>query len=181
TRRSSELDGLIPEEIERMVTFPIEFELNGLPYVESIRSLSRYGISQVTVIFKDEVDVYKARQLVSEKLLTIDLPPGLTPEMGPISSGLGEIFHYSLDYKNTETDPDKRLLQLMELKSLQDWFIKPRIVGVEGVVEVNTIGGYEKQFFIQPDIKEMSNVGIHFEDIEAAITSTNINVGGAYI
>lgn len=178
---NTQVDGLIPEEIERMVTFPIEFELNGLPYVESIRSVSRYGISQVTVIFKDEVDVYKARQLVSEKLLTIDLPSGLKPEMGPISSGLGEIFHYSLDYKKTETDPDKRLLQLMELKSLQDWFIKPRIVGVEGVVEVNTIGGYEKQFFIQPNIKEMSNVGIHFEDIEAAITSTNINVGGAYI
>lgn len=178
---NTQIDGLVPEEIERMVTFPIEFELNGLPYVESIRSLSRYGISQVTVVFKDEVDVYKARQLVGEKLQSIELPPGLTPQMGPISSGLGEIFHYSIEFKNIETDPDKRLLQLMELRSLQDWFIKPRIVGVEGVVEVNTIGGFEKQFFIQPDIKKMSDAGIHFEDIEMSVSNTNINVGGAYI
>lgn len=175
------ISGLVPEEIERMVTFPIEYSMNGIPGVENIRSLSRYGISQVTVIFTEDFDIYKARQLVSEKLLNIDLPDGVTPEMGPISTGLGEIFHYSIEAVNVETDPDKRLLQLMELRSIQDWVIKPRLLTVRGVTEVNTIGGYEKQYFIQPNIKKLSRYGLHFDDIENAITETNANVGGGYI
>ena len=173
--------GLVPEEIERMVTFPIEYSMNGMPGVETIRSISRYGISQVTVIFKEDTDIYRARQLTSEKLQNIQLPDGVTPEMGPISTGLGEIFHYSVEAKNPEKDDTKRLIQLMELKSLQDWFIKPRLLTVKGVTEVNTIGGYEKQFFIQPNIKKMSNFGIHFDDIENALSDTNTNVGGGYI
>jgi cobalt-zinc-cadmium resistance protein CzcA len=173
--------GLVPEEIERMVTFPIEYSMNGMPGVETIRSISRYGISQVTVIFKEDTDIYLARQLTSEKLQNVELPNGVTPEMGPISTGLGEIFHYSVEAKTPETDDTKRLIQLMELKSLQDWFIKPRLLTVKGVTEVNTIGGYEKQFFIQPNIKKMSNFGIHFDDIEKALSETNTNVGGGYI
>jgi cobalt-zinc-cadmium resistance protein CzcA len=173
--------GLVPEEIERMVTFPIEYSMNGIPGVETVRSISRFGISQVTIIFKEDVEILVARQLVSEKLQNLELPSGVTPEMGPISTGLGEIFHYSITAKVVETDEDKRLVQLMELRSLQDWFIKPRLLTVKGVTEVNTIGGYEKQFFIQPDIKKMSNYGVHFEDIEKAIEETNINVGGGYI
>lgn len=175
------IKGLVPEEIERMVTFPIEYSMNGIPGVESIRSLSRFGISQVTVIFIEEFDIYKARQLVSEKLQNIELPDGMTPEMGPISTGLGEIFHYSIEAKNVEKDPEKRLLQLMELRSIQDWFIKPRLLTVKGVTEINTIGGYEKQYFIQPDIKKLSKYGLHFDNIEEAIEKTNINVGGGYI
>lgn len=173
--------GLVPEEIERMVTFPIEYSMNGIPGVETIRSISRFGISQVTVIFKEDVEILIARQLVSEKLQNLELPDGVTPEMGPISTGLGEIFHYSVAAKNPETEPDKRLVQLMELRSLQDWFIKPRLLTVKGVTEVNTIGGYEKQFFIQPNIEKMSKFGIHFDDIEQAIEKTNLNVGGGYI
>ncbi len=173
--------GLVPEEIERMVTFPIEYSMNGIPGVETIRSISRFGISQVTVIFKEDVEILIARQLVSEKLQNLELPDGVVPEMGPISTGLGEIFHYSVAAKNPESDPDKRLLQLMKLRSLQDWFIKPRLLTVKGVTEVNTIGGYEKQFFIQPNIEKMTKFGLHFEDIENAIEKTNINVGGGYI
>jgi cobalt-zinc-cadmium resistance protein CzcA len=173
--------GLIPEELERMITFPIEYSMNGIPGVKNIRSLSRYGISQVTVIFNDDVDIYLARQLVSEKLVNVELPSGIKPEMGPISTGLGEIFHYSIESSKVETDPKKRLLQLMELRSIQDWTIKPRILTVKGVTEVNTIGGYEKQFFIQPKIKKMTEYGIHFDDIENAIEKTNLNVGGGYI
>lgn len=173
--------GLIPEELERMITFPIEYSMNGIPGVKNIRSLSRYGISQVTVIFNDDVDIYLARQLVSEKLVNVELPSGIKPEMGPISTGLGEIFHYSIESSKVETDPKKRLLQLMELRSIQDWTIKPRILTVKGVTEVNTIGGYEKQFFIQPKIKKMARYGIHFDDIENAIQKTNLNVGGGYI
>ncbi len=173
--------GLVPEEIERMVTFPIEYSMNGIPGVETIRSISRFGISQVTVIFKEDVEILIARQLVSEKLQNLELPDGVSPEMGPISSGLGEIFHYSVAAKSPETDPQKKLVQLMELRSLQDWFIKPRLLTVKGVTEVNTIGGYEKQFFIQPNIEKMSKFGLHFDDIEKAIEQTNLNVGGGYI
>ena len=164
-----------------MVTFPIEYSMNGIPGVETIRSISRYGISQVTVIFKEDTDIYKARQLASEKLQNIELPAGVVPEMGPISTGLGEIFHYSIEAKTPEKDEEKRLLQLMELRSIQDWYIKPRLLTVKGVTEVNTIGGYEKQFFIQPRIDQMSKYGLHFDDIEAAIENTNLNVGGGYI
>lgn len=173
--------GLVPEEIERMVTFPVEYSMNGIPGVETIRSISRFGISQVTVIFNEETKILTARQLVSEKLQNLELPKGIFPEMGPISSGLGEIFHYSISAKNPKIDPDERLVELMELRSLQDWFIKPRLLTVKGVTEVNTIGGFEKQFFIQPDIKKMTKFGLHFEDIEQAIEKTNINVGGGYI
>lgn len=178
---NTQVQGLVPEEIERMVTFPIEYAMNGIPQVETIRSVSRFGISQVTVVFEEGAEILKARQLVSEKLQNLELPAGVVPEMGPISTGLGEIFHYSIEAKKAETDPDKRLIQLMELRSLQDWFIKPRLLNVKGVVEVNTIGGYEKQFFIQPDIEKMARFGIHFDDIEKAIESTNLNVGGGYI
>lgn len=178
---NTQANGMVPEETERMVTFPVEYAMNGIPGVETVRSVSKYGISQVTVIFNDDFDIYKARQLVGEKLQTLDLPMGFTPELGPISTGLGEIFHYAIEAKKVAKDPEKRLLQLMELRSLQDWFIKPRLLGVKGVTEVNTIGGFEKQYFVQPDIVQMTHYGLHFDDIENAIAQTNMNVGGGYI
>lgn len=178
---NTQVKGLVPEEVERMVTFPIEYSMNGMPGVETIRSISRYGISQVTVIFKENTDIYKARQLASEKLQNLGLPDGVIPEMGPISTGLGEIYHYSIEAKDVEQDSERRLLQLMDLRAIQDWYIKPRLLTVKGVTEVNTVGGFEKQFFIQPNIKKMTEYGIHFDDIENAIESTNVNVGGGYI
>lgn len=178
---NTQVKGLVPEEIERMITFPIEYSMNGMPGVSNIRSISRYGISSVTVIFKEGFDIYKARQLTAEKLRTLNLPGGVIPIMGPISTGLGEIFHYSIEAKEVSKDPKERLLQLMELRSLQDWFIKPRLLTVRGVTEVNTIGGHEKQYFIQPKLKEMTRYGIHFDDIEKSLSKTNINVGGGYI
>lgn len=178
---NTSVKGYVPDEVERMVTFPVEYSMNGIPGVQTIRSVSKYGISQVTVVFEEGVDIYRARQLVSEKLQNIELPPNVNPEMGPISTGLGEIFHYSLEAKEPAHDPQKRLEQLMELRSIQDWFIKPRLLTVKGVTEVNTIGGFEKQFFIQPDVKLMAKYGLHFDDIEQAIEETNMNVGGGYI
>ena len=178
---NTQVKGLVPEEVERMVTFPIEYSMNGIPGVETIRSISRYGISQVTVIFTEDFDIYKARQLASEKLQNIELPEGVVPEMGPISTGLGEIVHYSIEAKKPEKDEEKRLVQLMELRSIQDWYIKPRLLTVKGITEINTIGGYEKQFFIQPKIEKLARYGLHFDAIESAIESTNLNVGGGYI
>lgn len=178
---NTSVPGLVPEEIERMVTFPVEYSMNGIPGVKNIRSVSKYGISQVTVIFEDNYDIYRARQLIGEKLQHLDIPNGLIPKMGPISTGLGEVFHYSIESKKVEKDKQKRLEQLMELRAIQDWFIKPRLLTVKGINEVNTIGGFEKQFYIQPDINNMTKYGIHFDDIETALERSNKNVGGGFV
>jgi len=177
------IEGLAPEEIERTITFPIESSMRGIAGVLQVRSITRFGLSQVTVVFKDGIDIYRARQMVSERLQGVlpDLPKGAEARLGPISTGLGEIYQYTLDVKNPAQDPKERLRQLMEIKALQDWFIKPRLMTVEGVAEINTTGGYERQYHVQPDIRKMANFGIHFEEIAIALERANKNVGGGYI
>lgn len=176
------IEGLVPEEIERTITFPVESAMRGMAGVKQVRSITRFGLSQVTVVFKDEVDIYRARQLVSERLQSVagNLPPGASPGLGPISSGLGEIYQYTIDYKEPKQG-QARLEQLMELKALQDWFIKPRLLTVEGVAEINSSGGFEKQFHVQPDPKKMAAYRIHFGEIIEALKKVNRNVGGSYI
>lgn len=176
------VDGLSPEETEKNVTFVIETAMRGLAGVTEVRSLTRFNLSQVTVIFEDEVDIYRARQLVGERLQTISgrLPPNVRPQPGPISSGLGEIVHYSVESEKVETG-EKRLEQLMEMRTIQDWFVKPRLLTVKGVAEVNTIGGFERQFHIQPDTKKMAKYGLQFSELIEAIERTNRNVGGGYV
>lgn len=176
------VDGLAPEEIERTVTFPVESSMRGIAGVQQVRSITRFGLSQVTVIFKDSTDIYRARQLVNERLQRVmgDLPNGANPAMGPISTGLGEIYQFVVDFKEKKSG-EERVKQLMELKALQDWFLKPRLLTVEGVAEINTSGGFEKQFHIQPDPKKMAANGIHFEDIRLALERVNKNVGGGYV
>jgi cobalt-zinc-cadmium resistance protein CzcA len=176
------IEGLAPEEIERTITFPVESSMRGIGGVEQVRSITRFGLSQVTVIFKDSLDVYRARQLVSERLQGIsgDLPSQAKPELGPISTGLGEIYQYVIDFK-TKAKGDERTKQLMELKSLQDWFVKPRLLTVEGVAEINTSGGFEKQYHVQPDPHKMAANGIHFDEIVEALEKVNRNVGGGYV
>ena len=177
------IEGLAPEEIERTITYPVESSMRGLAGVEQVRSITRFGLSQVTVVFKDGVDIYRARQVVSERLqgALSNLPKGAEATLGPISTGLGEIFQYTLDVEKPATDAKERLKQLMELKALQDWFIKPRLLTVEGVAEINTTGGYERQYHIQPDIQKMTSYGIHFEEIASALERANKNVGGGYV
>lgn len=176
------IEGLAPEEIERSITFPTESAMRGIAGVQQVRSITRFGLSQVTVVFKDNIDIYRARQLVSERLQSARsaLPEGAESSMGPISSGLGEIYQYVLDFKNIETG-NARLAQLMELKALQDWYVKPRLLTVEGVAEVNTSGGYEKQYHVQPDPKKMAAHRIHFGEILEALKKVNRNVGGGYV
>ncbi len=113
--------------------------MRGLAGVMEVRSITRFGLSQITVVFKDSVDVYRARQMVTERLQGVlpELPRGADAKLGPISTGLGEIYQYTLDYKKRATDPNQRLQRLMEIKALQDWFIKPRLLTVEGVAEIN--------------------------------------------
>lgn len=177
------IEGLAPEEIERTITFPVESSMRGLAGVLEVRSITRFGLSQVTVVFKDAVDIYRARQMVTERLQGVlpELPRGAEAKLGPVSTGLGEIYQYTIDYKKPAEEPNERLKQLMEIKALQDWFIKPRLLTVEGVAEINTSGGFEKQFHVQPDVKKMASYGIHFEEIVAALEKVNKNVGGGYI
>lgn len=177
------VEGLAPEEIERTITRPVENSLRGIADVDQVRSITRFGLSQVTIVFKDSVDIYRARQVVSERLQSVqgNLPKGIIPEIGPISSGLGEIFQYVIDFEKPATDKDERLSQLMELKSIQEWVIKPRLLTVSGVAEINTSGGFEKQFHIMPDIAKMTSYNIHFDDITKALEKVNRNVGGGSV
>lgn len=176
------IEGLVPEEIERTVTFPIESSMRGISGVEQVRSITRFGLSQVTIVFKDGLDIFRARQLVTERLQSVsgDLPTGARPELGPISTGLGEIYQFVLDYKDKKQG-EARVPQLMELKATMDWFLRPRILTVEGVAELNISGGFEKQYHIQPDPEKMSAYGIHFDEIKDALEKVNKNVGGGYV
>lgn len=180
---ATQVEGLIPEEIERAVTYPIESAMSGIAGVTQVRSITRFGISLVTVVFEDEVDIYRARQLVSERISTVasELPPGTNPKLGPVTTGLGEIFHYALKMEKKPADEEEKTRQLMELKKLQDWYVKPRLLTVKGVAEVNTIGGYETQYHVQPKPELMARYGIHFKDIQVALENSNKNVGGGYI
>ena len=175
--------GLAPEEIERSITYPVESSMRGLAGVEQVRSITRFGLSQITVVFKDAVNIYLARQMVSERLQGVlpELPKGAEAKLGPITTGLGEIYQYVVDVENPSPNPEERLRQLMEIRALQDWFIKPRLLTTEGVAEVNSIGGYERQYHVQPDIVRMNSFGIGFADITSALENANKNVGGGYI
>jgi len=180
---SSQVVGLVPEEIEKFVTFPIESEMGGIPGVEEVRSISRFGLSQVTLVFEEGFDVYRARQLVSEKLQTVreELPKGVEPSLGPITTGLGEIYFYSLEAKEPASDPQERLKQLMELRAINEYSLKPRLLMVKGVSEVNAIGGYEKQFHVKPRLDSMAKFGIDLDDVVSAIEENNRSTGGGYV
>lgn len=174
--------GFSPEEIERTVTVPIENSMRGIAGVQEVRSITRFGLSQVSVIFKDDVDIYRARQMVSERLQSVirDLPGNVAPSLGPISTGLGEVFTYSLDY-DQKASGEARVAQLMELKTLQQWVVRPRLITVEGVAEVNTAGGFEKQYHVLPDSQKMAWYKVHFGDLIDALERVNKNVGGGYL
>lgn len=173
--------GQTPDVIETNVTYPIENAMKSVPKSTEVRSVTRYGVSQVTVIFSEGTDIYWARQLVSEKLQSVELMAGARPKLGPISTGLGEIVFYALRVDKPATDPDKRLAQLQELRSLQKWDIIPRLMSVAGVNEVNTIGGYPKRFYVVPDPAKMARYGINFGDIYRAVNENGYNAGGGYI
>lgn len=149
---------LSPEEVERQITFPVEQAISGLPDLEELRSLSKFGLSQVLVTFADGVDIYFARQLINERLNTVELPSGIErPQMGPVSTGLGEVFHYVLTYEGvdfSQIPAEERISRLTELRTIHDWVVKPQLRSVPGVAEVNSWGGYEKQYQVrlEPDL-----------------------------
>jgi cobalt-zinc-cadmium resistance protein CzcA len=175
--------GYSPLEVEQRITFPLETAMGGLPKLEYTRSLSRYGLSQVTVVFKDGTDIYFARQLVNERIQQAkdQLPPGTETSMGPVSTGLGEIYMYAVEAKPDAKKPDGEPYTATDLRTIQDWIIKPQLRTVPGIVEVNTIGGYEKQFHVLPDPAKLMAYKLTFRDMMAALVTHNANVGAGYI
>jgi cobalt-zinc-cadmium resistance protein CzcA len=176
-------DGYSPLETEQRITYAVETALTGLPNLSYTRSLSRYGLSQVTVVFNEGTDLYFARSLINERLNAIKdkLPAGLSPEMGPVSTGLGEIFMYTLDANADARQENGSLYDATALREIQDWIIKPQLALVKGVTEVNTIGGFDKQYHITPLPRKMLEFGISFTDIHTALASNNSNRGAGYI
>ncbi|MGE0705979.1 MAG: efflux RND transporter permease subunit, partial [Vicinamibacterales bacterium] len=167
-----------PEEMEQYVTAPLEVALSSLPFKEEIRSVSQFGLSQVTVIFDPSLDIYLARQLVLERLIDAqrDFPPGVTPELAPVSTGLGEIYQFTL----VDTTADHRH-SLTDLRTTLDWFVKPQLRTVPGVIEVNSFGGYELQYEVLIDPSRLAAYGLTVRHVIEALERNNSNTGGAYL
>ncbi len=180
---NTEAPGYSPLEAEQRITFPVETAMAGLPKLSYTRSLSRYGLSQVTVVFKDGTDIYVARQLVNERIQTVlgQLPEGIEPIPGPIATGLGEIFMYTVEAHEGTRNEDGTLISLADLRTVQDWIVKPQLRHVPGVVEVNTIGGFEKQYHVIPDTEKLRAYGFSIDDIVLALKANNANMGAGYI
>ena len=180
---NSSTPGYSPLEAEQRVTFPIETAMAGIPKVEYTRSLSRYGLSQVTVVFEDGTDIYWARQQVAERLQQAkdQLPADIESHMGPISTGLGEIYMWTVDAKPGAKKADGSEYTATDLREIQDWVIRPQLRNVPGVVEVNSIGGFEKQYHVTPDPRKLVAYALSFHDVMEALAKNNANVGAGYI
>ncbi len=175
--------GFSPLETEQRITFPIESLMSGLPQLESFRSLSRYGLSQVTVVFKDGTDIHFARQLVSQRLQDAReaLPAGVAPGMGPIATGLSEIYLWTVETVPGAKKADGSPYTPADLREVQDWIIKPQLRNVPGVTEINSIGGYNKEFLVAPNPNILSSYGLALDDVVTALERNNGNVGAGYI
>jgi len=175
--------GFTPLEAEQRLTVPLETAMAGMPRLAYTRSLSRYGLAQVTVVFEDGTDIYFARQLVAERMVAArgSLPPGHEPTMGPIATGLGEIFMFTVDAEPGAKNPDGSLITPTELRSVHDWIIRPQLLRVPGVVEVNPIGGYKKEILIAPDPAKLLAYGVSHAELLEAVERNNANRGAGYI
>ena len=180
---NTEASGYSPLESEQRVTFPIETAMAGLPGLDYSRSISRYGLSQVTVAFKDGTDLYFARQQVGERLQQVksQLPAGLDPHMGPIATGLGEIFMYTVEASPEAVKKDGTPWTATDLRTLQDWVVRPQLRNTPGVTEVNTIGGFARQIHITPEPSKLVALGFTLHDVVAAVAANNQNIGAGYI
>ncbi|MBX9901360.1 MAG: CusA/CzcA family heavy metal efflux RND transporter [bacterium] len=180
---NTSVPGYSPLEAEQRVTFPIETAMAGLPHLQQTRSISRYGLSQVTVIFKDGTDIYFARQLVNERIQEAKgkLPSGAEPSMGPISTGLGEIVMWTVEAKEGALNTAGAPYTATDLREIQDWIVKPQLRNVAGVTEINTIGGFAKEFHVAPLPEKLVGYGLTWQDVVSALEKNNGNVGAGYI
>ena len=174
---NADVPGLVATEVERLVTFPIELVMGGLPGLVEVRSISQFGLSQVTVTFEDGTDIYLVRQLISQRLLNVELPAGVPrPELGPIATGLGEVFHYALVPEGMGTPEE-----LTAIRTYHDWEIRPELRTVPGTAEINTWGGLKKQYQVIVDPQRLFKYDLTFQQVVGALESNNLNVGGGYI
>ncbi|MFO0765864.1 MAG: efflux RND transporter permease subunit [Nitrospiraceae bacterium] len=173
--------GLSPVEVERFITYPIELQMTGLPGLTEIRSLSKFALSQVTVVFADDVDVYFARQLVLERLMAVKerLPQGIDPVLAPVTTGLGEVYQYYLEEQPRQSaDPSQIERMLTEQRTVQDWVLRPLLKGVPGVIDVNGLGGFVKQYQVLVDPGKLRKYGLTMHEVYEAVGNNNANAGG---
>ena len=175
--------GYTPLEVEQRITFPLENAMAGLPRLENTRSLSRYGLSQITVVFEEGTDIYFARQLVGQQMnaALADLPAGVGPRLGPIATGLGEIFMFTVDAEPGATNEDGSPITPTDLRTVHDWIIRPQLLRVPGVVEVNPIGGFKKEILVAPEPARLLAYGLDYADVVNALERNNDNRGAGFI
>lgn len=180
---NTEAEGYSPLESEQRITFPIETAISGIPNLSYTRSISRYGLSQVTVVFEDGTDTYFARQLVNERIQAAksQLPPGIEPQLGPLATGLGEIFMYAVEPKPGARKPDGSKWTPSDLRTLSDWVVRPQMRTIPGVAEVNTIGGYARQYHVTPNPQQLASLKLSLTDIVEALEANNANKGAGYV
>ena len=180
---NSQANGFTAAEVEQRITYPIENAMSGMPNLEQTRSISRYGLSQVTIIFKDGTDIYWARQLINQRLQEAQsaLPDDIDPQMSPISTGLGEIYQWVIKAEPNAKKADGSAYTAMDLREIQDWIVRPQLQRVAGVAEVNSIGGYNKAYIVSPDLKRLQQLQIPVTDLQSALTENNENRGAGFL
>lgn len=180
---NSQANGFTAPEVEQRITYPIENAMSGIPNLEQTRSISRYGLSQVTIIFKDGTDIYWARQLINQRLQEAKsaLPDSIDPQMSPISTGLGEIYQWVVKAEPNAKKADGSAYSTMDLREIQDWIIRPQLQRVQGVAEVNSIGGYNKTYVVSPDLTRLQQLQIPLTDLQDALQNNNENRGAGFI
>jgi cobalt-zinc-cadmium resistance protein CzcA len=180
---NTEAQGYSPLESEQRITFPVETAIAGIPNLSYTRSISRYGLSQVTVVFEDGTDIYFARQQVNERIQQVksQLPAGIEPQMGPIATGLGEIFMFAVEAEPGARKPDGSEWTAVDLRTLSDWVVRPQMRTIPGVAEVNTIGGYERQYHVTPNTAQLAALGLSLSDVVEALERNNSNQGAGYV
>lgn len=175
--------GFTALEVEQRITYPIETAMAGLPKLEMTRSISRYGLSQVTIIFKDGTDIYWARQQINQRIQEAQaaLPDDISPTMSPVSTGLGEIYQWVVKAEPNAKKPDGTPYTAMDLREIQDWIVRPQLQRVPGVAEVNSIGGFNKTYVVTPDLNRLQQLQIPLSDLQNALTLNNENRGAGFI
>lgn len=180
---NSEAPGYSPLEVEQRITIPLETAMAGLPHLDNWRSISRYGLSQITVVFNEGTDIYFARQQIGERIQQASsaLPAGVIPQLGPVATGLGEIFMWLIEADADALRPDGRSYSPSDLRELQDWVVRPQLMQVPGLAEVNSIGGYERTYVVAPDPERLAARGLALDDLQTALADNNQNVGAGYV
>lgn len=176
---ATEAPGRSPEEIERLITIPLEIAMTGLPGLVEMRSLNKSGISLITLVFTDETDVYFARQIVMERLIGVSnrVPNDVTPELGPVSTGLGEVYQYTLDHPN-DGERELTVEELTERRTIQDWVVRPLLRSIPGVAEINSIGGHAKEYHVLVDPERLRHYDLTLLKVDIAIANNNANSSG---